>query len=452
MVGALSRVVAALPLRLLTVLAIAAGSLASANAAAQGLDLGRNFKFGPASRPSQDLAPAASAPVVYAVGDQLKITIFERIAPMEDEPGKMKDTLSGFVERVDLTGVYLVQGDGSVFLPMLGSLHVVGQTPQKVEQLLTAVFKNTAGGEAKVSIVITEREPIYVLGPVPNPGTYKYSPGMTVLHAIALSGSLEGGPSELSQVMETMREREKLERSEEHLKRLLARAAVLRAEREGRPAVAPGRLVELTGEKQAGALIQNAATLRKFTLTSKQIEESAAEAAITAAREELASLREKVRYVESNIKDKSERLAILETLHSRGTGNVFNHSLARSEKADVEERRQEVLVAIAQAVEKLAQAEHAKLKLAADRKVEFEQELSTIENDMAEEELTQSSSGKLLKAAGIVPSRMLAAKQGVSYEIVRRSPKGLQQISATEMTILEPGDLLRIAVAATVSQ
>ena len=44
--------------------------------------------------------------------------------------------------------------------------------------------------------VALERQPVYVLGPVKNPGAYKYAPGMTVLHAVALAGGLDRAPVE----------------------------------------------------------------------------------------------------------------------------------------------------------------------------------------------------------------------------------------------------------------
>lgn len=389
---------------------------------------------------------AGSSALTFAIGDRLKITFFERLVPVDHLSKMGKDRLSGLVERVDLTGLYTVEVNGSVFLPFLGPIEVVGQTPQQVEDILAAVFKKETGGDGEVSIVITEREPIYVVGPVPSPGTYKYTPGATVLHALALSGGLEGGAWEFSQIMETLRESEKLQRSAERLKKLLARRAVLQAEREGKQPVAPTRLIELAGEKQAKALIQDALTMRRFVLASKQVLKSAAEADIRGAREELAKLRKKAAYVESNLASKSQIVTTLDSLRRRGSGRIHELYQAQSAKADVEERWQEVMVTMTRAEQKLSQAKHEKLKLASDQRVQTEQELRSIEGDITEEQVSLTSSGKLLQTAGKVWPRLLAARQGVSFEIVRRSSEGLKEFPAVETTPLQPGDLLRIKI------
>ena len=93
---------------------------------------------------------------------------------------------------------YLVQENGCVFLPLLGSLAVAAQTPQQVQDHLIALYKMSMGRNAKVSIVLTEREPIYIVGSIKKPGTYRYAPGMTVMHAVALSDGLEGLNSDFS--------------------------------------------------------------------------------------------------------------------------------------------------------------------------------------------------------------------------------------------------------------
>ena len=57
-----------------------------------------------------------------------------------------------------------------------------------------------------MNIVDVARQPIYVVGKVKNSGSFDYTPGMTVLHAIALAGGFDKAPIEPWQVAELSRE------------------------------------------------------------------------------------------------------------------------------------------------------------------------------------------------------------------------------------------------------
>ena len=58
---------------------------------------------------------------------------------------------------------------------------------------LAVSFTTVIGRSANTDVKISDRSPIYVVGPVKNPGAYKYVPGMIVLHAMALAGGLDRG-------------------------------------------------------------------------------------------------------------------------------------------------------------------------------------------------------------------------------------------------------------------
>ena len=90
---------------------------------------------------------------------------------------------------------------------------------------LAVSFAAVTGRSANIDVKISDRLPIYVVGPVKNPGAYKYVPGMIVLHAIALAGGLDRGEGSLSSMIEGAREVERLRRASFQIKQLLARRA-----------------------------------------------------------------------------------------------------------------------------------------------------------------------------------------------------------------------------------
>jgi polysaccharide export outer membrane protein len=97
------------------------------------------------------------------------------------------------VGEKDLPTEYQVAGDGTVMLPYIQTLRVVGLEPQEVarqvsdrlmaEKILT-----------KPSVVVSVKEyrskRVTLLGQVQKPGSFSYTADMTLLQAISLAGGL----------------------------------------------------------------------------------------------------------------------------------------------------------------------------------------------------------------------------------------------------------------------
>ena len=258
------------------------------------------------------LAVRNAGTLTLSIGDRVKAIFFERIQTADDTT-----TSSNVVERVELTGEYTVQQDGNLFLPLLGPTHGAGKTIQQVLTMMEMAFKSTFDREAIISLVIIEREPIYVVGPVSRPGTFKYTPGMTILHAVALSGGFDGSSADVMQYLEAIRETERVQRGAERLKRLLARSTVLRAERLGQPIETPASLVELAGMSGAEALLADVVNLRKLLADARKAQSVGLDTAISSAKRELESLQTRAAHIQSNIKARSERLNELRLLRDR---------------------------------------------------------------------------------------------------------------------------------------
>ena len=397
------------------------------------------------SAPAENLRgdPGNDSTTTYVIGDHLKIAFFERTDNGNDAI-PMHPASVEYVERVELSGEYLVQENGCVFLPLLGSLAVAAQTPQQVQDHLIALYKMSMGRNAKVSIVLTEREPIYIVGSIKKPGTYRYTPGMTVMHAVALSDGLEGLNSDFSKAAESIREQERLERSAQHLKILLARQAVFIAERESRQPVAPKRLVGLTGDAAAQTLISKLVDEYHTAVAGREAQKNALEATIDAATKELEILRGRMTHIEASLKNRSEHFDTLNSMQQRGSLSENTMYQARNELSDVQERGDGVKLSIAQTEEKLSQAQHDKMKLEMDNKIELNNELTTIENEIAEENLTLLSGERLLSAVGSPGHESALTPNNVSFIINRRTAHGIQRLTVDAMSLLQAGDLLEI--------
>jgi polysaccharide biosynthesis/export protein len=86
----------------------------------------------------------------------------------------------------ELAGEYLVQGDGTIRMLMIGDVRAGGLTPDQLQRGIEAKLK--AGRyltNPHVSVAVLEYRPFYILGEVSKPGGYPYASGMRVLSAVA---------------------------------------------------------------------------------------------------------------------------------------------------------------------------------------------------------------------------------------------------------------------------
>lgn len=112
--------------------------------------------------------PIASDEAEYRLGsgDRIRITVF-------NEP--------------DLSGEYLIAGDGSLTLSLIGRIPASGKTSDELRKTLEKKFAQYLQSP-DVSLEILSYRPFYIVGEVRNPGHYPYVDGMNVINAVAIAG------------------------------------------------------------------------------------------------------------------------------------------------------------------------------------------------------------------------------------------------------------------------
>ncbi|WP_191970106.1 polysaccharide biosynthesis/export family protein [Methylobacterium planeticum] len=385
-------------------------------------------------------------PASYAIGDKLKITVFEQLLPDLRGGEGRRDIVASAVERPELSGEYIVQEDGNIYVPFAGSIAVAGTTFQDLDHALSSALSSKLNGSVRVGIQLAEREPVYVLGPVARPGPYKFIPGMSVLHALALAGAVETAPQDQWRLLDTARERERLLKSSERLTRSLARVAVLVAERDGtKPATK--RLFELVGTASGKARLAEADTFRQVERSKRKKQEAAIEAAIQSYDAELTIQRSKLTQVESNIGNRSLRMDHLGKLRERGATTDATFYTSVTELGDAKERLQDAKAGIAQTEHRISDLLHDQLRIAVEGEVEREREIRELQSVVDEEELTRAAvTTALAQLPGILESQAANRKE-MTLTILHRTQLGLKRRPAQEDSSLEPGDVLQITPA-----
>ncbi len=384
--------------------------------------------------------------IIHSLGDRIRVTFYERVQLSSEEkegeaPRERKEAL---VERAELTGVYAVQETGAIVLPMIGSIDVEGYTTERVAVELEAAFKEVFGREAKASIIVEEREPVYFIGRGSRTGTLKYAPGMTVLHAMARTTASDDQRGDVYVTLERLRERERLQKAREKLRPMLAREAVLTAESENRDPEVPTRLIELLGPELAAKAVDAERRRRSVMLESRKPVMQSFTVAVAVARQERANLAAKLAIVDANIASRAQREEMVDTLKQRGSANGYLSAQVKSDLADIRERREDVKTALSAAELKIAEAENNLERVEAEARAERERDLRVLEDDIAEAESTIAGSQRLIDDLEISAYRTVAGRSGDGFEIIRRTRHGNERIMAAETTELRPGDLVRV--------
>jgi protein involved in polysaccharide export with SLBB domain len=379
-------------------------------------------------------------------GDKLRIIFYEQLTIDEDKWDRARHPRSSFQQRMELSGEYNVEEDGTISLPLLGSILVEKVSIQELQTSLAFQFEKMIGRRGFVTIASLDRLPIYVLGPVKNPGVYKYAPAMTALHAVALAGGLDRGATEQWQKVEAVRETERRRGSLERMMRIMARAAVLKSERDGVPLVAPPQLIELTTETEAQSLLNEETERRQTVLLARSVRGAALKATIENARGEVEAVSGRIAPLEEIVRLREQRVNNLRSLISR---NVIDNAAgiqAQSELSDVQERRQDALKTISLAKQRLALAEQELARDQTEARIDIDRLLETTQQQIAEAQREIASSEGVLNVIRKGDSRTAPVTEAMlSFEIVRRTPKGPVVLAATGTTSLEPGDLVQIS-------
>lgn len=116
--------------------------------------------------PPPEPAPSLSAYRIGA-GDRVKIAILEH-----EELGVEADVVD----------------DGTMEVPLIGSIRAAGRTSPELRALLTERFARDYIKDPKVNVEVTEFRPFYVLGQVNKPGSYDFVPDIDIRRAVAIAG------------------------------------------------------------------------------------------------------------------------------------------------------------------------------------------------------------------------------------------------------------------------
>lgn len=118
----------------------------------------------------------------------------------QESPAADADAVSGYqlgprdlisvtvFNHTDLSGEYVLDGDGRFSMPLIGVVDAAGKTPVELEEVLVNRFRPDYLVNPRISIEVRNYRPYYLIGEVQKTGSFPYVAGITYLTAIAMAG------------------------------------------------------------------------------------------------------------------------------------------------------------------------------------------------------------------------------------------------------------------------
>ena len=382
------------------------------------------------------LAPVrvvAQAPDTYRLGsgDLLRITVHR---------------------RADLSGTYRIGPAGSFSMPLLGRIEAAGKDAQSLEKLISEAIGRHGGSNGSVaSVEIAEFRPVFVIGDVAAPGRYPFIHGMTVIHAIALAGGFRPIRQEdLAVRLELHRVRENYRSLTEDLGATLAREARLLVEQaEGTEIQFPSELNSVLSPDRRAQVV--AVETRLFTSRSEALKSQ-----IAALRSNQSVLQKEIDALQAQISAEDERAKLLyeeiESFDSASRTTVVPRRVVLSlsrEATGIAANRQGALALVARTQAEMGKVDKEILGLVNNRRIEIESELGEVRNHISRLRIQISAARSVLsESRGWLPARAASAASvsNALATIVRWADPKPRELSADELTLLQPGDVVRIPV------
>ncbi|MHB2205426.1 polysaccharide biosynthesis/export family protein [Methylobacterium sp. CM6257] len=361
----------------------------------------------------------------------------------------------------DLHQRTVVQIDGTISVPVVGTVQVAGLSPRQVQSTVEGILTNKVlrqrgsdGRERQIllqpgdtAITVIEYRPIVVSGDVQTPGQYPFRPMMTVRQALALSG----GPSLLRgsaatagvDVAEYDRQRKTILLD---YAREIARFWRLEAELQGVEEIKQKSLDGVSVPQSALAeFVRIETRTLKVGLSNLARERAYLSGAIVKADEQIASLTTQEQEERRGAEADSEELDRLTRL--LGSGSVVTQRVTDTRRAVLlsSTRRLQTSTRLAEVKQLRDEFVWRQSKLDSQHELELLRDLREQRGKL--DELIVRLDGakqKLAFLGGIHGVIIPGTAATVVVTIIRRSGSEWTRIAGSEETELQPGDALEV--------
>lgn len=352
----------------------------------------------------------------------------------------------GMYERWDaLGGDFVVSRSGTIVLPVIGTVQVgdldgaglAAEIAKRLQDKLVLVDK------PDTTVEILDYPPVYVVGDVTKPGEYRYREGMTVLQALALSGGERKATEAQSQ--EEIKLVGELQGIDTDTIRSMARIARLDAEMAGAKEI---RFPTVSADDEAAKEIfaqERIILAARANELERQTKSLAELHGLLNA--EIDVLQEKIKSADTNIKSAETELAGVTSLVEKGIAVASRKSELERALAGYRTDRLDQVTATMRARQAITEATRNADGLRDRQQTEIATSLQAEQANLRDLKRKRDTSQKLLLELLGSRSPHGQGAGAVTFTIIRAQNSAPSKISASDMTVVMPGDVISVASA-----
>ncbi|MBD9374384.1 polysaccharide biosynthesis/export family protein [Rhizobium sp. ARZ01] len=349
-----------------------------------------------------------------------------------------------------LGGEYTVAEDGTVSLPVLGTVSIGDLDESALAAKVADQLKAKIGlvERPDTSVAIIEYPPVYVVGDVTTPGEYKFREGLTALQALALAGGTyrQVDVSGLGQaeVVGDLRELDdQILRSTIRLARLEAEMAGANDFRFDPPPDDDGALAATIYNQEKQIFAARAAANERQSRSYSALREL--------MNREIDTLEKKIANNDEDISSVRKELSTIKPMVEKGvilpTRQVDLERTLRGYRAS----RLDMVTAIMRAQQNISEATRNLEGLTDNRRVDVTAQIQSERGSMKQLQVRRDTRQKrlldMLGGDATLPSTVTSPAFSISRQIEGKT----EEFAASETTALKPGDVVRVLRTRSVS-
>jgi polysaccharide export outer membrane protein/exopolysaccharide production protein ExoF len=307
------------------------------------------------------------------------------------------------------------------------------------------------GKRPQISVQIARYRPFYVVGAANHPGEYAYRPGLSVLQALSIAGGMfrltEGGMAQLQRSAQTTFGEFRVLVLQSN--RLTARRARLQAELDGGNEVKfPPELTQRQSDPEIAAILRHELEAFAAYRDTLQSEIASRNELKDLLAKEVVSLQKKIVSADQEVSMLNGELTKVTDFVSKGLAVAPREFSLRQNGMEMQRTRLDLDTAVLRAREEIGKIDQNIIESRNQTRKEVLREIDDTSSKLAEVSARISTIGEIVKQdeatmPGIAASRPDEAAS-IVYTIVRREETGPREMEASETTLVQPGDTIRV--------
>lgn len=358
------------------------------------------------------------------------------------------ETALQFIRWDAVSDDYTVQSDGTVLMPLIGSMAATDMTVVDVAETIADQLKFRVGSvePPSVAVEILEYRPFYVLGDVQNSGAYPAQPGLSVMQAFAIAGGqrviFDGAQSPEN----ALRDSGSLAQVRDEIARALVRSVRLEAEISGvDELVFPDGLSHPDGPAVLADLMDEERAVFDTRRSAMALEISNLEELKVLLSTEIETLQAKLEGLLSQVALARDNVENMETLLNSGLARAVQIRDSQRALFELESQELDLQTGIFRSQQRVKEADRDIVALRTRRATEATQDLQQVNAALEELATRRAMLREILETTGMV-STGLGDEMVTLFYLTRVGTPGEQQVNGSLM--LRPGDVLRVERAA----